>query len=84
MTMKLKILKIIIIVINLLKQHENAVSDNVGEANIISAITTSYKNTIRYFDLKSLKMEIIFILLSVESKNKKTKRHTTSQYETIT
>ena len=47
MMMKLKTLKIIIIVLNLLKQYGNAVPDNVGEANIISTITTSYKNTIR-------------------------------------
>jgi hypothetical protein len=45
--MKIKEIKIIIIFLNLLKQYEHAVPDNEGEANIISAITTSYKNTIR-------------------------------------
>jgi len=34
------------------KTYENApVADNVGEANIITAITTNYKNTIRYVEI---------------------------------
>jgi hypothetical protein len=44
---------IIILIITIFKQHESAVPDNDGEANIISEILKNYKNSIRYLNIFS-------------------------------